>query len=708
MKAAGASLSARNRFGRVFALWAALSLMALLGTPNAVAFQSTGGIDLELVKTVSPLAVPVGENVTWTITVPNRGPEDATSVEVHDVLPDGVTYVSHSGHGTLDPSSGIWAIGSIPAEEQVMIEIVTSVDRVGDFVNEAEVTMADQDDVDSIPGDGGGDDWDDAVVTGSTGDGELIDLELTLTIDPEEVPVGGTTTGTVDLVNQGPDDATGVAVVVSCPPDLAFASHSGDGTFDPTSNTWTVGDLDVGGAVSLDMVVTVDTVSEWICSAEVSTADQEDVDSVPGDGTGDDWDDAVLTSTGDGELIDLELTLTADPAAVLVGETTDWTVDLTNQGPDDATGVVITLSCPAELTYVSHTGDGPFDTATSVWTVGDLDVGASVALVVTSTVDAAGEWTCVAEVTAADQEDVDSVPGDGAGDDWDDATVTATTGGDGELIDLELLLTADPIEVRVGETTTWTVDLVNQGPDDATGVAVAVTCPTQLTYVSHSGDGAFDSTSNVWTVGDLDVGASVALAITTTVDADGTWICVAEVIAADQEDVDSVPGDGLGDDWDDASVEAAIVQASAIVGDTVWLDADADGIQDAGEAGITGVTVVLTNVDTNAVVTTATNADGLYLFAALDAGNYRVEIDMATVDSELTLTTAGSFTVTLAENDAFLTADFGLAEQLPVTGFDPVPVTTFGLILMLLGAVALELTWPEREGRRIFVMRRLG
>ena len=185
MKAAGVSLFARNRIGRVFALWAALSLTALLVSPGAVAFQSTGAIDLELVKTVSPQSVTVGENVTWTIVVPNRGLEDATSVEVRDVFPAGVTYVSYSGHGTLDPATGIWAIGSIPADEQVMIEIVTSVDGVGDFVNEAEVTMADQDDIDSVPGDGGGDDWDDAVVTGSTGDGELIDLELTLTIDPE-------------------------------------------------------------------------------------------------------------------------------------------------------------------------------------------------------------------------------------------------------------------------------------------------------------------------------------------------------------------------------------------------------------------------------------------------------------------------------------------------------------------------------------------
>ena len=35
-------------------------------------------------------------------------------------------------------------------------------------------------------------------------------------------------------------------------------------------------------------------------------------------------------------------------------------------------------------------------------------------------------FTNVAEVTAADQPDSDSTPGDGEGDDWDDAVTTAT------------------------------------------------------------------------------------------------------------------------------------------------------------------------------------------------------------------------------------------------------------------------------------------
>jgi LPXTG-motif cell wall-anchored protein len=78
---------------------------------------------------------------------------------------------------------------------------------------------------------------------------------------------------------------------------------------------------------------------------------------------------------------------------------------------------------PAGLTFVSAGGDGTY--ANGAWTVGSLAVGAAANLQIVVTVDRAGGFTNAAEVTKADQRDVDSVPADGTGDDWDDATVTA-------------------------------------------------------------------------------------------------------------------------------------------------------------------------------------------------------------------------------------------------------------------------------------------
>jgi serine-aspartate repeat-containing protein C/D/E len=61
------------------------------------------------------------------------------------------------------------------------------------------------------------------------------------------------------------------------------------------------------------------------------------------------------------------------------------------------------------------------------------------------------------------------------------------------------------------------------------------------------------------------------------------------------------------------------------LGDFVWQDLDADGIQDDGEPGIDGVTVNLYDCANNLIDTTTTDQDGLYLFDELDSGNYAVE-----------------------------------------------------------------------------------
>jgi len=86
-----------------------------------------------------------------------------------------------------------------------------------------------------------------------------------------------------------------------------------------------------------------------------------------------------------------------------------------------------------------------------------------------------------------------------------------------------------------------------------------------------------------------------------------------------------------------------IERLPAGLGDYVWLDADADGIQDETEAGVAGVTVNLYSSDNTLVDTTTTDSAGLYLFDDLTPGDYYVEF-IAPTDYEFTLQDA-------AEND---------------------------------------------------------
>lgn len=85
----------------------------------------------------------------------------------------------------------------------------------------------------------------------------------------------------------------------------------------------------------------------------------------------------------------------------------------------------------------------------------------------------------------------------------------------------------------------------------------------------------------------------------------------------------------------DLTIDAGIyyVDDPCTVGDYVWLDADQDGVQDSGETGVEGITVILQyNASGNVweedawetVATTVTNSEGQYLFQGLPSGYYRV------------------------------------------------------------------------------------
>jgi len=97
---------------------------------------------------------------------------------------------------------------------------------------------------------------------------------------------------------------------------------------------------------------------------------------------------------------------------------------------------------------------------------------------------------------------------------------------------------------------------------------------------------------------------------------------------------------------DNFTIDAGIVPPANTnsLGNYVWLDANKDGLQTAGEQGIPGVTVTLYNTSGTALATTSTDATGKYLFAGLPDGNYSVGFS--------NLPAGLSFTNASATNDA--------------------------------------------------------
>lgn len=126
-------------------------------------------------------------------------------------------------------------------------------------------------------------------------------------------------------------------------------------------------------------------------------------------------------------------------------------------------------------------------------------------------------------------------------------------------------------------------------------------------------------------------------------------------------------------------------QGYGSIGDYVWFDSDADGVQDSNESGISGVSISLyhdedgdgvIDAEDAVVMTTTTDASGIYTFTNLISEEYIVRIDPSNfnagqpLDGYL-LTSTGtpyntnqvSYEVTLQDAQDFEDADFGFANS---------------------------------------------
>lgn len=615
--------------------------------------------DLSLTKTVTTTTPNVGQNVTFTLTARNAGPDNATNVSVKDMLPPGLNFVSATPPAAYDAQTGIWTIGTLAANANTTLQIVAVPANGGTFNNTAEIFTSDQQDSDSTPNNNVATEDDQATVTLNA---QQIDLSLTKSIDNPTPNRGSTVVFTTTLSNAGPSTATGVTVRDTLPSGFTFQSaQPSTGTYSNTTGIWSVPTLAAGGAATLVITAVVNTNVASTATAQVISANQVDVDSTPNNNLeAEDDQQSVQIAI---PTADLSLQKTASTTTPNVGQEVTFTVIVSNSGPSGASGVVVSDALPTGLTFVSaNVTQGDYAPTTGRWTVGNIAADGTATLNLIARVATAGVKTNTAQIIAVEQFDPDSTPGNNAASEDDQASVQVTP----QRIDLSLTKTANKPRPSVGEEVTFTLTATNAGPNGATQVQVRDQIPNGLTFVSANPSvGTYDPVSGIWLIPTLGATASATLPIVVTYDTPMMITNTAEVIAADQSDVDSTPGNNAANEDDQASVRLTPATADLSLTKTV-----STATPNLGQSVAFTVTLANAGPDaaTRVTVLDLLPADVAFVSANPSLGTYDAVTGIWNVG---TLASAGRATLVINATPTTTDAKINTAQVQTVDQFDP-------------------------------------
>ncbi|MEO8382490.1 MAG: NosD domain-containing protein [Acidobacteriota bacterium] len=232
-------------------------------------------------------------------------------------------------------------------------------------------------------------------------------LSISKTDSPDPVVPGQQLTYTITVTNAGTGAATGVVVNDTLPAALLNVVTSGCDEDPSGGSTCTLGTIGGGSSASYTITGTVAANAP----ASITNTATLSADDIPADAF-DDTATAVTTVSIAADL-DIEKTLlTAGP--ITEGQTIEFRLEVTNNGPSDATGVVATDVLPAGLAFL----DSPCATAvgnTVTWNIGALTVGTTVACQFRVTTTGQGSTINTATVTGT--------PADPGGSDSDSVTI---------------------------------------------------------------------------------------------------------------------------------------------------------------------------------------------------------------------------------------------------------------------------------------------
>lgn len=454
--------------------------------------------DLQIVKTDSPDPVASAGTLTYTLTVTNIGPSNATGVTVADVLPAGVTFVSATAsQGTATNAAGTinGTLGSIASGGTATITVLATVDAatVGPLSNTATVTGNETDPVST-----------NNTSTTSTVVTRSVDVAITKTESADPIIAGNQLTYTVTITNTGPSTATNVTVTDVLPAGVTFVSATpsqGTATNSAGTITGTLGTIAPAATATIAIIVTVGaSTTGTLTNTATVTSTETDTNSA---------NNSATQTTAVNQSINLGITKvdTADP--IVAGNNVTYTLTITNTGPSTATGVTVTDVLPANLTFVSATpsqGTATNTSGTVTGNLGTLASGASATITIVASVAGTFSGTLSNTATATATES-DSDP-------TNNSATQTTTVSQSINLGITKVDTSDP--VIAGNNLTYTLTVTNAGPSTASNVTVTDILPANLTFVSATpSQGTATNASGTVTgnLGNLASGATATITV---------------------------------------------------------------------------------------------------------------------------------------------------------------------------------------------------
>lgn len=428
---------------------------------NVTYFSVFPKADLQLNKSSNLIDANYGDIVIWTLKITNNGPNVGTGIRLKDLIPDGLIILSCDDEN-YDKKTGILNIDSLNMGESKIINIKTLVNKTGTFINEASVS-------------GNEYDWDLKNNNDSAGINvnPSADLAVEILVNDTNPKFNSLVKWTLRVTNNGPDEATGVVVCDLLSKDLIYLSSTGN--YDVKSGLWNIGTLEMGKSVSIDIVTLVNKTGKITNDANVSGREY-------------DWN---LSNNYDNKSIDVDVC--ADLAIEkLVNDTApkfnslvEWTLRVTNNGPDTATGVVVCDILPEGLISIDKSFNG-------TWNVGKLLNNQTKELTIICLVNKTGKLVNIADI---------------AGNEYDCNLTNNIVNKSIEVAssaDLFVKKYVNNTAPDFGEIIKWSVVVSNNGPDIATNVRVNDLLDDGLIFVkSSSTKGSYDAKSGIWTIDSL-------------------------------------------------------------------------------------------------------------------------------------------------------------------------------------------------------------